>query len=139
MSMFLAKVKRIVNQIKGLIPSTLPQGTREFEAWLKSLRSTYDLPTSDVDSIKNAVCTMIMHFGPTEARKAPYYFVKALRAGAAKQIAYDQFQAVHAKKAAQQKAAQDKAKQEAEATANKQHAEATALSVAHESAQSVLQ
>lgn len=87
MKALLSKIGRVFNQLKGLFPSALPQGMSEFEAWSKSITETYALPTQDETSIRHTLATMIINLGPTVSRKPKYYFVVALRASAAKQIA----------------------------------------------------
>jgi len=81
------KLVRLVKQIRGLFPSALPTGVTAFESWAEDIIATYDLPTSDKDSIKFTLATIIMHLGPQAASKPKYYFVLTLRAGAAKQVA----------------------------------------------------
>lgn len=110
-------VTRTARQILGLFPSALPQGVQEFHAWTDSIVSTWDLPTTDRDSLTFMLGSMIMHAGPTEARKPKYFYVLSIRAAAAKQVAGACFHEVKLRQQAAQKA----------------QAEATALqAVAHE-------
>lgn len=113
MSNFFQKIKRKFNQLRGLLPSQLPTGATEFEAWVTSIMETYDLPTRSRSDVMFIIATSMMHLGPTVDRKAKYFFVKTLRAGAAKQVAAAAFQEV--KKA--QLAAAQAAQTSAEATA----------------------
>ncbi len=106
-------IKRLYDQIRGLFPSRLPTGVAEFNAWADSIASTYQLPTADQDSVRFSLATQIMHLGPQAASKPKYFFVLAIRAGAAKQIAGNAFQEIKSRHQAAQKAAQA-----AEATAN---------------------
>lgn len=107
----LAKLTKLARQIRGLLPSRLPQGVDEYNAFIENLFNTYDLPTQDRDSIKFSVGTMIMHLGPTSAYKPNIYFALAIKAGAAKQIAGSVFYEI---KERQKKLAEQ---QQAEATA----------------------
>ncbi len=112
------KLKKFANKIRFLFPSKLPQGMSEFEPWADSIIETYDLPTSDRDSILFVLATLIMHLGPTADRKPKHYFAVSIGAGAAKQVASGQFQAIkarqeEARKAAAAKAAAEKALEEA--------------------------
>ena len=103
----LSQVTRFFKQFRGLFPSPLPTGATTFDAWAEDIQGTYTLPTQDRDSILFSFSTMIMHLGPTVAAKPRYYFVLALRAAAAKQVAGQAFQDI---KTRQREAA---AKQEA--------------------------
>ena len=88
------KLRIYVNRLSGLFPQALPVGVSAFDAYIDSLSATYDLPTQDRETIKFAVAARILGFGPLESKAAPYSFVLALRAGAAKQIAGNAFQQV---------------------------------------------
>lgn len=94
MSTIINTLKRKINQVLGLFPSSLPTGVESFYSWIDSIQNTYTLPTEDRDSIVFSFSTMIMHLGPTAARKPKYYFVLALRSAAAKQVAGGAFQEV---------------------------------------------
>lgn len=100
--------KRIINQIKGLFPTSLPQGVEEFKAWSKSIAETYTLPTLDQDSVHFALASMIMSLGTRDQRKAKYFFVQSIRAAAAKQVASSAFMEIKQRQAAEAKAAQAK-------------------------------
>ena len=112
MNAVLEKLKRTVDQVRGLLPSALPcTGTTAFEAWASSIENTYNLPTKDKDSIRFVLTTAIMHLGPTVAFKPKYHFVLLIRASAAKQVAGAVFQEIKNNQKAKQA--------EAEATAAK--------------------
>ncbi len=65
MTKYLNKVIRLLNQIRGLLPSALPVGMTEFDEYVDALIATYPLPTTNRDSICFTVATAIMHLGPT--------------------------------------------------------------------------
>ena len=88
MNILFNKLKRIIKQIAGLFPTALPVGVSEFHAWAEDISKTYDLPTSNLETVKFTLATMIMHLGPQAAYKTKIFFVLSLRAGAAKQIAH---------------------------------------------------
>lgn len=100
------KIKRIMNQIKGLIPTAVPVGMSEFQTWADSILDTYPLP-ADSDSIKFSLATVIMHLGPTAAYRSKFYFFLVLRAGMAKQVAGAVFQDIKLKQMARLKAEQE--------------------------------
>ena len=84
-------LKRLINQVKGLFPSPLPQGLPRFHQWAKEIADTYDMPTEDQRSITYALATMVVHLGPAVHKRAKYTFAKELRASAAKQVAGSAF------------------------------------------------
>jgi len=91
MKAIVLKVKRILKQIAGLLPSALPNGVAAFEAWASDIEQTYQLPTADKDSIRFALASVVMHLGPQTAYKSKLYFALTLKAGAAKQVAGQTF------------------------------------------------
>src|SRR5258706_12016664 len=91
MNTTLSKIKRIINQIKGLFSSPLPVGMAAFDTWAQSIADTYALPTTDATSIKFTLASIIIHLPPTADSKPKYYFVKMIRAASAKQIAGQAF------------------------------------------------
>ncbi len=117
-----SKIKRLLNQLAGFIPTALPVGVTEFDAYVDALMSTYTLPTTNRDSIAFTVATAIMHLGPTAARMPKRYFVLMIRAGAAKQVGGAVFVRIKEKQKAEEAAAQA-------AAAAAKLAEAPALSV----------
>lgn len=115
---FIGTIKRTIRQLVGLLPTRLPVGVEEFDAYISSLRSTYTLPTVSDEDVRYVVSSLILHLGPTAAFKPKAYFYLALQATAAKQIASHNFQQVKQRQAAAE-AARKAALSTAEATALK--------------------
>lgn len=90
----LQKIKRLAKQIRGLLPSELPNGLAAFNAWAEDIADTYTLPTSDLDSVKFTLATIIMHLDQNASHRPKYYFVKILKASASKQVAHAAFSAI---------------------------------------------
>lgn len=111
MNDLISKLKKLARQVRYALPSRLPQGVSEFDTWADSIINTYDLPTSDRDSILFALSTMIMHLGPSDAYKPKLYFAIAIRAGAAKQVASSHFQAIKVRQREAEQAAKAAAMQ----------------------------
>jgi hypothetical protein len=104
-------MKRLLKQLLSLLPTKLPVGMTEFNAWADSiieLSGNY----ADADSMKFALASMVIHLGPQRSSVAKNHFVRSLRKTAANQVAQAVFQDIKIK---QQEAA--KAAQQAEATA----------------------
>ncbi len=97
-------VIKTYNKILGFIPTHLPVGMTEFEAWAKRVIHTYDLPQND--SSKFALATMILHAGSTEAKKAIRYFGLSARKSMANQVAAQVMQDLKTKQAEATKLAQ---------------------------------
>lgn len=103
------KLKKVLNFIRGLFPSRLPQGLTEFNAWAQSIMDTYALPTLEVDSIRYILATVVMQLGAQTAYKSKMYFVLTLKAAAAKQVAGSVFYDIKTKQQEQQVKAQQAA------------------------------
>ena len=95
---------RSILKLAYLIPSPVPVGMSEFDAWSKSIIDVYGFP--DNDSIRFALATMIMHSGPTSANVSKHYFSLCVKASMAKQIAGGQFQAMKQRQIEAQKLAE---------------------------------
>lgn len=76
---------RLYRQLLAFLPSALPFGLAEFEAWAADIIFTYNLP--DNDSSRFMLSTMIQHAGPTECDKPKRYFGRSARKAGANQIA----------------------------------------------------
>lgn len=85
MSMVL-KLKRLLSQIRGLAPSSLPQGLAEFDSWMNSIVDLYS-PPGDSRSVRFVLSSLLMRLGPSEAYKSKFYFACSLKRAAASQVA----------------------------------------------------
>lgn len=101
---------KLLKRLRALLPSKLPQGMSEFDAWADDILDIYNLPNND--STKFALATAIMHIGATECYKPKEYFGRTLLKGAATQIAYAKMNEMKERQAV-------RAKEEAEAAARK--------------------
>ena len=81
------KLAKLTRQLLGFIPTLLPQGASEFSAWADNIANTYTLPTQDKESLKFVLASLLMHLPPNASHRSNYYFVVAIRAAAAKQVA----------------------------------------------------
>lgn len=125
MSNYFNKVKKFCKFIGGFWPTAVPVGMTAFDDWAQSIMDIYPLPTSDKNSVKYSLATMIMHRGPLTAYWPKFWFFLAFRSAAAKQIAGAVFQEIKLKQQADHEAAKKAA---AEAAAKP--AEVTATLVA---------
>lgn len=101
------KIKRLVKQALGHIPTKLPVGMAAFDAWVDDLIQTYTMPTEDRDSVVNCIAATIMRLDPTTYRKSKSYFAAIVTAGAAKQIAGAQFAQIRDRQKAAELAAKN--------------------------------
>lgn len=108
MNNLILTLKKLLRKVLGCIPSPVPTGMAEFNTWADSIINTYKMPTQDMDSIKYALATMIMHSGPTDAYKPKLHFALALNASAAKQVAGSVFREIKERHDASVKAAAQK-------------------------------
>lgn len=79
-------VKRYFRLFLGLFPRRLPIGQSELNQFCADIFGLYVIP--DLPSYRLAIATMIMHLGPQEAYKAPFWFFRSIRAAQAKEVAY---------------------------------------------------
>lgn len=106
-------MKLIIKRLLSYLPTQLPVGMSQFEAWSDSILELSG-EYADRDSMKFAIASMLIHADARHGSLPKHYFVVRLRKSAANQIASQVFQQVKAK----QEAATVLAKQQAEATAN---------------------
>jgi hypothetical protein len=105
------KMSNISTQVEEL-EVELPVGIQEFEDFVTSLETDYNLPTKDRNSVRATIAAMIMNLGPLVARRPKSFFVDGIKAAAAKQVAHHVFAEIKAAQFAAEKEA--KAKAEAE-------------------------
>jgi hypothetical protein len=74
----------IVSQLNE--PRPLPTGVSEFETWADRIISG-TLLTADADSMRFALCNMLLALGPTESHKPDAHFIHGLRKFAVNQVA----------------------------------------------------
>src|SRR5580700_1886986 len=109
------KITQYINKLLGLFPQPLPVGVSAFNAFVDSIRNTYEMPTQDADSITYAIAASILRFGEKRAWASKYSFVLTLRAACAKQIAGQAFQDIKHRQQARQ-LAEEQSKAAATAT-----------------------
>lgn len=99
--------------LRGFFPQRLPIGAKAFDDFCTQLLRAYNLP--DHSSYRAAIAKTILHFGPQTWRKAPYFFVICIRAGQARQVAWQFSEDARAeeKRQALELAAKEKAAAEA--------------------------
>lgn len=102
-------IVRAFNRLLGRFKSKVPTGVLEFNDWAQSIIDNYDLPTSDLDSVRYTLATIIMHSKAQDAYMPKQYFVLTLRAAAAKQIAGHVFTEIKQKQKEAELAAQNEA------------------------------
>lgn len=79
-------MKKLLAILKGFIPRTLPIGATELNDFSTYIFNLYGIP--DLPSYRLCIATLIMHLGPQESFKAPFWFYKSIRAAQAKEVAY---------------------------------------------------
>lgn len=85
MNRILSFIKTLFASIANRIPTKLPQGITEFEAWASSIIQHYKMP--DNDSIRFALAVSILHLPSTASHMPKHFFGKTLLKGAASQVA----------------------------------------------------
>jgi hypothetical protein len=101
------QIAAILAKIKAFIieeEKQLPVGLAEFHTWADNIIAKSGA-FADIDSMKFALATLILHADHAMASAKDSYFVNRLRKSAANQVASQVFQDIKAKQAAQQQAA----------------------------------
>ncbi|MBK8455593.1 MAG: hypothetical protein IPL34_20145 [Thiofilum sp.] len=92
MNKMIGFVSKTARKLLDLFPVKLPTGATAFSAFCSRILSTHGLP--DMPSYHHAIASMVMNLSPQTDRKAPYFFVKAVRKAMANQTAYDAIQKI---------------------------------------------
>lgn len=103
MKTLVLKFKRFLRKAKAYLPSPLPSGMTEFDAWSDEVLDLYGAPNND--STKFALATMILHAGPQDSHKPMHYFGRTMRKSMANQVAAGVMQELKAKQEAARLAA----------------------------------
>lgn len=107
-------LKTFISRLYHYVPTPLPVGITEFEAWASSIITTYNFP--DNDSVRWALAVKVLHLGETSAYKAKRYFYLTMHKSMANQVVSQVIQDLKIKDQ-QQRAAAQAAEQAAAATA----------------------
>lgn len=94
MNRLFTTLKTYFNRVRGLFPEALPHSPAALDAYVARMMATYWLPTNSVTDVAWVTSSAIVHFGPLVSRKPMYFFVLAIRAAGAKQVAGDKFQRI---------------------------------------------
>jgi hypothetical protein len=105
-------IKCFIGKILGFFPTLLPVGVSQFNEWAKSIIEIYK-PAADVRSVRFALATMLLHLGPTEARKPKRYFALCLHKGAAAQVGAYMFTQIKTEQEDELKALKEASEREA--------------------------
>lgn len=110
----------IINQLNE--PRPLPTGVAEWGEWSDRIISG-TLLTADPESMKFALCNMLLALGPTESHKPDAHFIHGLRKFAVNQVADSKRNEI--RDAAKARLAQEELLKEEQAKAANPSAEAT--------------
>lgn len=98
------KVSLFIKRLLAHIPSPLPVGMDEFNAWAASFLELYDLPTKDLRSIKWILATNLM--GVKSSRVSKHHFYKVIMIASTKEIANAVFYIIKTEQLEQAKASE---------------------------------
>ncbi len=116
MKKWISLAKKYFNRIRGLFPEALPFTPNGMDDYVARMMATYWLPTTQERDVAWVTASNIAHFGPLVTRKPMYFFVLAIRAAGAKQIAGDKFRHLKEEQQAEMQAAQQALATQNEAT-----------------------
>lgn len=92
------KTTNKLKKLRNYLPSKLPVGTLELEAFIKDIIDTYDFP--NLPSYSETIAKMILHTGELNHTRPKVYFYKALRSAQAREIAWNYLQVLKEKEKA---------------------------------------
>lgn len=98
------RVMKMINRLLSYLPTPLPVGMTEFQAWADSIIALSG-EFADRDSMVFAIASILIHADTKYGALPKRYFVNRLRKSAANQVASQAFQDIKQKQAAQQEAA----------------------------------
>ncbi len=84
-------LSKLIKRLLSYLPTPLPVGVSQFESFADSIIELSG-PYADVDSMRFAIASMIIHADHKNAALPKNYFVTRLRKSAANQIASQVFQ-----------------------------------------------
>lgn len=108
----MTKLKYVLTVLKSFIPGLLPVGITEFTAWSNDIILLTNF--ADVDSLRFAIASMVIHLPANTWLISKHHFVRGLRKSAANQVASQVFQDIKQAQENKHKLAEDSAKQQAE-------------------------
>lgn len=79
-------MKMLVKRLLSYLPTTLPVGMTKYEAWSDSVAELIG-PIATKEDLDFCIAAEVIRVGPNVCSAPKNYFVKRVRAGAAKQIA----------------------------------------------------
>lgn len=85
-----------LNIVLSYFPRKLPNGMSEFNSWADRIISLTG-QIADEDSMRYVLASNILHLGPQSSRVPDQYFVRAMKKGAANQVASAVFQDIKQK------------------------------------------
>lgn len=83
---FLESLEKLFARLQARIPTNLPFAAPELEQYLRNIFWAYSIP--DVITTRFAIARMIMELPSHCVRKAPHYFVRAVKKQFANDAAY---------------------------------------------------
>lgn len=96
---------RLLKRLLSYLPSKLPVGTAQFDKFASDIIELSG-PYADVDSMRFAIASMLIHADARHGSLSKHYFVVRLRKSAANQISSQVFQDIKAKQQAAHEAAE---------------------------------
>lgn len=105
MRRLLENARLLLKRILSYIPTPLPVGATEFDAWAASIIQLTGQYAEDT-SMRFAIASILIHADSKKGSLSKHYFIARLRKSAANQVASQVFQDIKLKQDAAQKAAQ---------------------------------
>lgn len=95
----------MVNWIKQLLPSRLPQTVDQMSEFIDDVLLSNNIP--DDPTYKHAIAAAVMHLGPLTTHKSKRFFAKSVTKQIANQVAFDKIQQIKEEEKAKAMAQQE--------------------------------
>ena len=90
----------LIKKLKSLVPEKLPQGMKEFDAWVEDISQLSELPIND--KLKKVIGTLILQLPPSVAYVPKRHVANLVKKAAANQVSVEVLSLINEKEKAEQ-------------------------------------
>ena len=90
----------LIKKLKSLVPEKLPQGMKEFDAWVEDISLLSELPIND--KLKKVIGTLILQLPPSVAYVPKRHVANLVKKAAANQVSVEVLSLINEKEKAEQ-------------------------------------
>ena len=90
----------LIKKLKSWVPEKLPQGMKEFDAWVEDISQLSELPIND--KLKKVIGTLILQLPPSVAHVPKRHVANLVKKAAANQVSVEVLSLINEKEKAEQ-------------------------------------